>query len=106
MPILALLGEAARFEEVRRKAGDRGETVSRVPCKELNDVRLRTVGVVGRSMLLSEGALRTGGFPVGVPGTSGTSGTSMDGAMGDEGGKAVATAVEIIFSDSVALFFD
>lgn len=61
-PILALLGEAAKFEDVRRKTGDRGETFSRVPCKELSDVRLRTVGVDGRSLLLSElelGALRT-----------------------------------------------
>ena len=45
-----LLGEAARAEEVRRKAGDRGECLPPVPCKELNDVRLRNVGVVGRSL--------------------------------------------------------
>lgn len=52
-----LLGEAARFEEVRRKAGDRGEMRPPVPCKEFNDVRLRNVGVVGRSLL------PRGGFP-------------------------------------------
>lgn len=105
-PILALPGEVARFEDVRRKAGDRGETVSRVACKELSDVRLRTVGVVGRSLLLSElelGALRTGGLPVAVPSTSDA---SMDGAIGDDGGKAVATAVDIKLSDRVALFID
>ena len=69
-----------------------------MPCKELSDVRLRTVGVIGRSLLLSElelGALRTGGFPVAV-----------DGAIGDEGGKAVATAVESRLSDRVALSVD
>lgn len=74
-----------------------------MPCKELSDVRLRTVGVVGRSLLLSElelGALR---IPVAVPGTSGV---SMDGAMGDEGGKAVATAVERRLSDRKTLFVD
>ena len=75
-------------------------------CKELSDVRLRTVGVVGRSLLPSEfelGALRTGGFPVAVPGTSGA---SMDGAIGEEGGKAVAIAVETRLSYRVALFVD
>ena len=75
-------------------------------CEELNDGRLRTVGVVGRSLVLSElelGALRTGGFPVAVPGSSGA---SVDGAIGDEGGKTVATAVETISSDRVTLFVD
>lgn len=50
-PILVvLLGEAARAEEVRRKAGDRGEVLPPVPCKEPKDVRLRNVGVIGRSL--------------------------------------------------------
>ena len=77
-----------------------------MPCKELSDVRLRTVGVFGRSLLPNElelGVLRTGGFPVAVPGTSGV---SMDRAMGDEGGKAVATAVQRRLSDRGTLFVD
>ena len=77
-----------------------------MPCKEFSDVRLRTVGVVGRSLLLGElelGALRNGGFPVAVRGTSGA---SVDGAMGDEGGKGVETAVETRLSNRVALFVD
>lgn len=60
-----LLGEAARFEEVRRKTGDRGEVLPPVCCKEPNDVRMRNVGVVGRALLPSEpelGALRRGAF--------------------------------------------
>ena len=60
-----LLGEAASVEEVRRKAGDRGEVLPPVPCKEPNDVRLRNVGVVGRSLPPSEpelGTLRRGVF--------------------------------------------
>ena len=57
--MLALLGEAARFVEARRKAGDRGEALPAVPCKELNDVRLRNAGVVGRSLLPSEPVLGT-----------------------------------------------
>ena len=90
-----LLGEAARVDEVRRKAGDRGEVFPPVLCKEPNDVRLCNVGVVGRSLPPSEpelGALRRGGFLewnglVMVPGNSGA-------AIGDEGGRGVPAAVE------------
>ena len=50
-----LLGEVARVEEVRRKAaGDRGEAPPPVPCNEPSDVRLRNIGVVGRSLPPSE----------------------------------------------------
>lgn len=49
-PIFVPLGEAARAEEVRRKAGDRGEVFPLVARKEPNDVRLRNVGVVDRSL--------------------------------------------------------
>ena len=37
-----------------------------------------------------------------------TSGASMDGSIGDEGGKGVATAVETrgLFDNKVALFVD
>ena len=41
-----------------------------------------------------------------MPGRGGISGASMDGAIGDEGGKAVATAMETRLSDWVALFVD
>ena len=56
-----LLGEAARVEEVRRKAGDRDEVLPPVPCKEPNDVRLRNVVVVGSTLPPSEPEL--GVFP-------------------------------------------
>ena len=89
-----LLGEAARAEDVRRKAGDRGEFLPPKPCKELNDVRLCNVGVVGRSLPPAEpelGALRRGVLlefngPEMVPDSSG--------AIGEEGGKGVEAAVE------------
>lgn len=63
--MLVLLGEAVRVEEVRRKTGDRGEFFRPVSCKEPNDVRLRNVGVIGRSLPPSEpelGTLRKGEF--------------------------------------------
>ena len=49
-PILVPLGEAARAEEVRRNTGDRGDVLPPPACKEPNDVRLRNVGVVDRSL--------------------------------------------------------
>lgn len=60
-----LLGEAARVEEVRRKAGVRGDVLPSVLCKEPDDVRLCNVGVVDRAFPPSEpelGALRSRGF--------------------------------------------
>lgn len=57
-----LLGEAANVDEGRRKAGDRGDVLPLGPCKEPNDVRLRSVGVVGCSSEPELGALRRGFF--------------------------------------------
>lgn len=90
-----LLGEATRVEEVRRKAGDRGEVLSPVPCKEPIDVRLRNVGVIGRSLAPSEpelGALRRGFFLEwnGSGAFPWTSSVAMGGIIGDEGGEIVA----------------
>lgn len=57
------LGDA-RFEDVRRNAGDRGGVP---PCRELNDARLCNVGVLERSDLPMDaelGVLRNGVFGV------------------------------------------
>lgn len=59
------VGEEVKWEEVRRKAGDRGGVPPPVPCKELKEVRLRSVGVVDRSLPPREpelGARRRGAF--------------------------------------------
>ena len=60
--IFVLLGEPAKVDEGRRKAGDRGDVLPLGPCKEPNDFRLRNVGVVGRSSEPELGALRRGVF--------------------------------------------
>jgi len=59
------VGEEVRWEEVRRNAGDRGGVPPPAPCKELREVRLRSVGVVERSLPPREpklGARRRGVF--------------------------------------------
>ena len=90
-----------RCDEVLRKAGDRGGVPPPVPCKELRDARLCSVGVVERSLPPRElelGALRRGDFvewlrPEGeeVPWRSRE---AMGEAAGNEGGRTVAAAVE------------
>lgn len=99
-PIFAV-GEEVRWEEVRRKAGERGGVPPPVPCKELREARLRSVGVVERSLPPGEpepGALRKGSFVdvfelegVEVPWRSGL---AIGGTTGDEGRSAVAAAVD------------
>ena len=89
-----LLGEAARLEEGRRKAGDRGEILPLVPCKEVDDVRLLNLG--GCSLLPSEpelGALGKGGLR-GWSWPGMTPGTSDAGAMGEEEGKVIAATAD------------
>lgn len=93
-----MLGEDAKCEEVRRVAG--GVTPP-APWREFNDVRLCSVGVAERSLLpieLELGALRSGVFverfkPEGeeVPWPFGV---AILWTTGEEGGRAVATAVD------------
>ena len=62
---MLVLGEDAKFEEVRRIIGDRVGVTAPTPCREFPDVRLCNVGVIERSMLpieLELGALRRGFF--------------------------------------------
>lgn len=97
---MAVLGEDARCEEIRRIAGDRGGVTPPAPCSELSDVRECSDGVVERSLLpieLELGVLRSGGFvelflPDGeaLPCLSG----AIVWATGEEAGRAVAAAVD------------
>jgi hypothetical protein len=48
---MAVVGEAARFEDVRRKDGGLGGVAWSTPFKELKDVRLCNFGVVDRALL-------------------------------------------------------
>ena len=98
---MLVLGEDAKFEEVRRIIGDRVGVTAPTPCREFNDVRLCNVGVIERSMLpieLELGALRRGDF-VGrfnpeVAGVPCPFGLAILWVTGEEDGRAVAAAAD------------
>lgn len=100
----SLLGAArecegdAKFEEVRRMAGDRGGVDPPALCNELRDGLLCIVGVFDGSLLLNElelGVLRRGLFcSWGRPDDkdSPSANCFRGEAMGEDGGRAVAAA--------------
>ena len=104
---------------VRRTAGERGGVELPFVCKEFKDVRLCNVGVIDRSLLPSDpelGALRRGFlkalFLLAGEGLSHQFVVSIGGPAGEDGGRAVAAAVErdvrfILFErDTPSLFID
>ena len=101
---MAVLGEDARFEEVRRNAGDLGGVASRIFCIELSDVFLCSVGVVDRTWIgleLELDVLRIAllaGWVV-LPGKEYSSKESASREyreeIGEEADKGVAEAAEI-----------
>lgn len=99
-PIFAL-GEEAKYDDVRRMAGDRGGVAPPTPCNELRDVRLCNVGVEDRSLPPRElelGVLRRGvrAERVGMEGDAVPSCSWFieGGTTGEDGGRAVAAAEE------------